>query len=643
MRFQIKSRMILLPRMLKRALVGASDIFSCIAATAFAIWLRLESFILPSGLSIWFPAFISILISIPLFSRMGLYREVFRFSSLYTFSRVFRAVAIFAGFYVFVFTVIGVNGYPRSIGVIQPIFLLLLITISRWLIRQWFLEETAVVPANDRRSRVVIYGAGLAARGLVRSIQGRKWIVVAFLDTDSRLWGSTIQGVTVYSPEVIRKIVIEESVDELWLAQSKDFRHLRISVIDSLQDLCVRVRTLRDVGVDTGENPTIADIQDLQVADLLGRPSREHTWESSSEIISGKTVLITGAGGSIGSEISRLIIQFCPSRIILCDHNEYGLYEIHRQLKESLRLRSLENAAVIEVGLVPILASVTDQQMMHDIFLQYRPSAVFHAAAYKHVTMLQSNVNAALWNNVLGTYICAKESFASDVEVFILVSTDKAVRPTNVMGVSKRLAELVVQAIAFEARDQGQVFSVVRFGNVLDSSGSVVPIFREQIVAGGPVTVTHPDVTRYFMTIPEAACLVLEASQLASGGEVFVLDMGDAVRIYDLARRMIQLSGHSVRDDNNSSGDIEIRFTGLQPGEKLFEELLIGANPEVTPHPKIMKAREDYLPLDELEKELEKLFILIRKNDLLQVKSTIARLVPEYTPDNSERYQMEHV
>ena len=634
MRLSIQSRVILLPRMVKRALVIATDIFSCIVATLCAIWLRLESLILPSGLSIWFPAFISILVSVPLFARMGLYREVFRFTSLHTFSRVFLAVSLFAVFYVLLFTVIGVNGFPRAIGVMQPMFLLLLMASSRWLIQMWFLEEQAVSPTKHRRSRVVIYGAGLAARGLVRSVQGKKYTIVGFFDADSRLWESTIQGVTVYSPEVIRQIIIEESVDELWLAQSQDSRNLRVSIIDSLQDLCVRVRTLRETGLDSDELATIFDIQDLQVTDLLGRDSHDNIFESSCKLISGKTVLITGAGGSIGSEISRLIIHFGPSRIILFDHNEYGLYEIHRELKESLRSGG-KNRAITEVELVPILSSVTDQQMMRDVFLQYRPAAVFHAAAYKHVAMLQSNVNAALWNNVLGTYICAKESYASGVEVFILVSTDKAVRPTNIMGVSKRLAELVVQAIAFEAGDRGLAFSVVRFGNVLDSSGSVVPIFRDQISAGGPVTVTHPDVTRYFMTIPEAAALVLEASQLATGGEVFVLDMGDPVRIADLARRMIQLSGNTVRDHMNIAGDIEIRFTGLQPGEKLSEELLIGANPEVTLHPKIMRAREDYIPLDELEKELEKLFGFIRGKDALQLKATIARLVPEYTPDLS--------
>jgi FlaA1/EpsC-like NDP-sugar epimerase len=346
--------------------------------------------------------------------------------------------------------------------------------------------------------------------------------------------------------------------------------------------------------------------------------------------------LVTGAGGSIGSALCRKIIELGPATLVLVDHSEFALYAVHRELSEVIQRQNTTSEADVDTTrvIIPILGSVTDESKMKRVFEFFRPKTVFHAAAFKHVPLVERNIRSALENNVWGTLNCCKNSFENGVETFMLVSTDKAVRPTNFMGATKRLAELITQEYALKATASGAHFAAVRFGNVLGSSGSVAPLFRDQINSGGPVTLTHPDITRYFMTISEAAELVLQASGLATGGEIFVLDMGEPVRIYDLARRMIEFSGQTVRDERNPAGQIEILITGLRPGEKLYEELLIGADIERTIHPKIMRIQESCLPRGTLEIELEALEVLLHSDDVSALRQALVDLIPEYTPEN---------
>ena len=377
---------------------------------------------------------------------------------------------------------------------------------------------------------------------------------------------------------------------------------------------------------------TLSDVRNVEIEDLLGRDTVAPDDKLLAMHNRGKVVMVSGAGGSIGGELCRQILRTGPSRLLLVDHSEYALYEIHQAL-----LAMAQSLRLSPTVVVPLLGSVLDETRMRDIMQTWRPATVYHAAAYKHVPMVEHNLAQGLRNNIIGTFVLARASREFNVSQFVLISTDKAVRPTNVMGASKRLAEQLLQALATQSMFSGSAnpatcFSMVRFGNVLDSSGSVVPLFRKQIQGGGPVTLTHPDVTRYFMTVEEAAQLVIQAGAMAQGGEVFVLDMGDPVRIADLARRMVELSGLKIRDQDSTEGDVEIRVTGLRPGEKLYEELLIGNNPQPTIHPRIMKAHEEFLPWDQLEVRLDELEVALERNDVLRLSEMLIDLVPDYQP-----------
>lgn len=631
-----------LPRTAKQALAVLLDIALCVLALWAAFALRLET-LFPPAQAMPLAAAIGVAVAIPIFVLLGLYRAVFRYSGARALISITKAVAAFGLLFFLVFTVVGLQGVPRSVGILQPIIFLLLVGASRWLVRLWLGGRIAQSPDKSEWPNVLIYGAGEAGRQLAAGLaNARGWNLVGFLDGDRNLWGGSIDGHRVYDPATVRAVVERKSVSELWLAMPAMTAARRRELIESIRSIPVHVRSLPTITDLASGRVKLSDIQELDVNDLLGRDPVEPHGLLLNRSVRGKTVLVTGAGGSIGSELCRQIVALEPARLILVDNSEHALYSIHRELLGTLQRKQRSEDVDVDVDLdvafadklIPILASVTDENAMGKVFGHFSPQTVFHAAAYKHVPMVERNIAAAVWNNAWGTNVCAQQALAFGTETFMLVSTDKAVRPTNVMGATKRVAELVVQAMAASLNRSSRSFAAVRFGNVLGSSGSVVPLFREQIANGGPVTLTHAEVTRYFMTIPEAAQLVLQAAGMAKGGEVFVLDMGKPVKIYDLARRMIEFSGQTVRDELNPRGTVEIRVTGLRPGEKLYEELLIGGDPEATAHPKILKARENSMKRDALEAKLLVLQGLIESNHSVGIRQLLAQLVPEYSPAN---------
>ena len=515
--------------------------------------------------------------------------------------------------------------------------------------RYWLGSINNIQKAFHRpKSIALIYGAGSAGRQLASGLSiNKEMIVKGFIDDDPRLQRNTINGVSVYPSSNLQDLIRELDITDVLLAIPSASQARRSEIIASLNGCGVRVRTLPGLIDLASGRVRISDLHDLDMNDLLGRAVVPPELELLEKNIRNRVVLVTGAGGSIGSELCRQIIKFSPKSLILIDSSEHSLYSIYEELKRAIigleddRLAGDGDSQTsplplyLPIKLVPCLASVRDGDLLLKIFRAHRPATVFHAAAYKHVPLVEQNPAEGIRNNVFGTFTCAQVSLECGVSNFILVSTDKAVRPTNVMGASKRIAELVLQAMTDIANkgDHSTNFSMVRFGNVLGSSGSVAPLFSAQIAAGGPITLTHPEVTRYFMTIPEAAQLVIQASAMATGGDVFVLDMGEPVRIYDLAAKMVYLSGLLVKDEAFPHGDIEIKVTGLRPGEKLYEELLIGENPQPTVHPKIMKAHEEFFSWEQLQQELEKLNLALDTCDSKLIRSMLKKLVPGYQPN----------
>jgi FlaA1/EpsC-like NDP-sugar epimerase len=532
-------------------------------------------------------------------------------------------VGIYGLLYASIFTAIGVTGVPRTVGIIQPILLLLFVGASRAFARVWLGDQYLSILKHAARPKVLIYGAGSAGRQLAAAmVNSHEMRVAGFLDDDDRLHGHVLNGLPVYSPADLVNLVASLNISDVLLAMPSLSRRRRNGILGQIRSAHVAVRTLPSMTDLARGKVSTSDLRELDIDDLLGRELVAPNHILLAKDIASKVVMVTGAGGSIGSELCRQIVAIAPAKLLLIEQGEFALYTIHQELEARLLSR--------ETVLVPLLASVQDEHRMRDIMSAWRPNTVYHAAAYKHVPLVEHNPAAGIKNNVLGTLRTARAAADGGVADFVLVSTDKAVRPTNVMGASKRLAEMALQALA--ASGTGTKFSMVRFGNVLGSSGSVVPRFRQQIRDGGPITLTHDDVTRYFMTIPEAAQLVIQAGAMAKGGDVFVLDMGQPVKIMDLARRMVELSGLKVKDIHNPDGDIEIEVTGLRPGEKLYEELLIGDNPKPTAHPRIMKAREEFLPWAELQIKLDALEIALNTNDLSAIRLVMQQLVAGYSP-----------
>lgn len=640
-----KHSLLSLPQTLKQGLVFFFDLLICALSVWCAFGLRLDQWgYFQSGE--WLVFIAAFCFSFPLYFNFGLYKAIFRYAGAVVFLTIVRIFIIYTVIFFFIFTLIGVNNIPRSIGVIQPILLFIGVGASRYFVRSW-LGSLNNVQRNFHRtqSALIIYGAGSVGRQLASSLVGNKEMLVkGFVDDDFRLQGRTIDGISVYRSKDLQNLIRQLKITDVVLAIPSDAQKRRCEVISSLNGLGVRVRATPGLIDLVSGRVRVDDSHDLDMNDLLGRDRVPPKAELLEKNILNQVVLVTGAGGSIGSELCRQIIKSFPKKLILIDSSEYSLYKIYEELK---RIHiELENKCFVQVGvdqmlspapslqieLIPYLASVRDRELLLRIFRTHQPTTVYHTAAYKHVPLIEKNPAEGIRNNVFGTLTCVQVSLECGVSNFILVSTDKAVRPTNVMGASKRISELILQAMAeiVANDDYATNFSMVRFGNVLGSSGSVVPLFSAQIRAGGPITLTHAEVTRYFMTIPEAAQLVIQAGAMAVGGDVFVLDMGKPVRIYDLAVKMVYLNGLLVKDDDHPHGDIEIRVTGLRPGEKLFEELLIGENPHPTYHPKIMKAHEDFLSWDILEKELKALNLALDVYDDNLTEAALKKLVPSY-------------
>ena len=618
-----------LPRALKRLIVLLVDASLCVIAVSLAFYLRLGEWVPLSANAAYqplLPTLVSLGLALPIFVAFGLYRAIFRYSGWPALVTVGKAVGLYGLVFMAIFTLVGVPGVPRTVGLIQPLLVLFLVGASRALARYWlgglYLSQLKL----GTLPKVLIYGAGSAGRQLANALANSYEMRVAgYLDDDDRLHGHVLNGLAIYSPQDLSGLVLSLGISDVLLALPTANRKRRNEILALMQQAKVSVRTLPSVMELAQGKVSTADLRELDIDDLLGRDSVPPNHILLGRNVTRKVVLVTGAGGSIGSELCRQILKLKPQTLLLVDQSEYALYEIHQELLD--KTQALGQGAT---QLVPLLASVRDTERMREVITTWSPDTIYHAAAYKHVPLVEHNPAEALKNNVFGTRTVAQLAAEHGVSDVVLVSTDKAVRPTNIMGASKRLAELVLQALA--AEPSKTTFSMVRFGNVLGSSGSVVPKFRQQIKNGGPITLTHPEVTRFFMTIPEAAQLVIQAGAMAKGGDVFVLDMGESVKIMDLAQRMIELSGLTERTEANPDGDIAIEITGLRPGEKLFEELLIGNDPQPTLHPRIMKASEEKMAWSDLQDSLNAMQVALDVNDVGVLRRMLEQLVSGYHP-----------
>lgn len=598
----------------------------------FALWasfsMRLGQFYIPKESEFWL-ILVAPFIAIPIFIRFGLYRAIVRYIGFKALWTIIKAVSFYAIIWSALIFISGVVGVPRSVTLINWIAAILLIGGSRMVVRWWFagIEITSIVNKKIKRN-VVIYGAGSAGIQLA-SVLGysKEYAPVAFLDDKIELHKNTINGLRVYSIQELDKLIVELDIDEIFLALPSATHKTRKRVIQLLEKYPVHVRTLPSMAEVADGKIKLEDIKEVDLEDLLGRDSVLPDKDLFDACIQQKTVMVTGAGGSIGSELCRQILNRQPKELILFEQSEYNLYSAEQEFIQIIKENDLQ------VSLIPILGNVADEKRVDEVLTHYPVNTIYHAAAYKHVPLVEHNINEGVRVNTLGTFTVAESAMKNNVDTFILISTDKAVRPTNVMGASKRFAELVLQALA--TKSLKTKFSMVRFGNVLGSSGSVVPLFREQIKQGGPVTVTHQDIIRYFMTIPEAAQLVIQAGAMGTkgdGGDVFVLDMGEPVKISELATKMIHLMGFTVKDKNTPDGDIEIEYSGLRPGEKLYEELLIGDNATGTSHPRILRAEEEAYSMEEIMTYLEQLEKSISESNCEEVRKLLIEVVKGYQP-----------
>ena len=632
-----------LPRRPKRVLLVLNDFGLLALALWLALSLRLSTFYAPTTLQLALLLAAAPAIGIATFFQMGLYRLVTRFISSRGTMRIFIAVGMAVLFWAMVVLMSGqaMAGVPRSVVIIYGVISAFFIWASRqfagFLLKG--LPDITLATFDTNRKPVAIYGAGAAGAELLQSLlRSRNYQPIGFIDENRSLWGQVVGGLKVYKPEKIDKLIERHGVKEVLLAVPEATRRRRQEIIQALTRYPVIVKTLPAMEDIATGRVSVTDLRPLDVDDLLGRDPVPPDLDLLHRNVRAKCVMVTGAGGSIGSELTRQILKLAPARLVLVDVSEPALYQIEIELRELLALRPALDAdgpaarIVALPQLIPVLGSVQDAGLMRATLDKYHVQTIYHAAAYKHVPMVEQNPAAGLQNNAFGTQILAEAARACGVERFVLISTDKAVRPTNIMGASKRLAELVLQSQAANKTCE-TVFGIVRFGNVLDSSGSVVRRFRKQIENGGPVTVTHPEIIRYFMSIPEAAELVIQAGAMARGGDVFVLDMGEPVKIDLLARSMIRLMGLDVQDTDSPDGDIAIEYVGLRPGEKLYEELLLGANTTGTEHPRIAMSKEPYLIAAELEREFDSLRIAMASGNVEAIDAVLRRTVEGYTPD----------
>ncbi len=621
---KIPNSILSLPRYSKKIIAMVTDAGLCVLCTWLALILRLEDLIQFNDFN-FYPALISIIIAIPTFWLFGLYRTIFRYTGLSITFTVLISILTYSLLYFLVIGIYGIPDVPRSIGILQPMILFFAIIFSRLSVK-FLLSKNFNQKKLPNKKNVLVYGAGEAGRQLVVALENSpKFTVVGFLDDNTQMHEQIILGKTIYASSKIKNLIESKNIKIIFLALPSISRKERNHIIEKLNKYKLSVKTLPSISEIVDGRITISDIQDLNIDDLLSRDEVRPDIDLLNKNINSKTVLVTGAGGSIGSELCRQIIRLKPNRLLLLELNEFALYKIHSELK------NYDN----NINIIPLLANAQDQSKLELIFETFNVETVYHSAAYKHVPLVEENICEGVKNNVFSTLSVANASVKKNILNLVLISSDKAVRPTNIMGASKRLSELCVQGICEKNKDIRTNFSIVRFGNVLESSGSVIPKFKQQINEGGPVTLTHKDVTRYFMTITEAAQLVIQAGAMGENSEVFVLDMGKSIKIIDLVKKMISLSGLKIKDDKNLDGDIEIQTIGLRPGEKLYEELLIGDTPERTRHSKIKKITDPYIPFDELEIDLNKLINLLDDNKVDEVKDLLERLLKLYK-SNSE-------
>lgn len=626
------SSILYLSRNLKRLLFVLFDVVALIACCWLSFVLRYEDWT-ANGFVHWPSYFVAPMVAIPIFIRMGLYRAVIRYIGYKALWTAVKAITIAILVWAVCTHLLGLQLIvPRSVILIFWFISIVVIggsrMIARWIILHKF--PGGEQKAKSQSERVIIYGAGAAGRQMATALyHSKEFSAVAFIDDDERLKGGDIHGTRVYSPSDIEDVIEKFDVNAILLALPSASRLRRREIVDSLVSFNLRVLTLPGLSDIAGGKISVNDVQEVDIADLLGRDEVQPDQALLDACIKNQSVMITGAGGSIGSELCRQILQQKPSCMVLYELSEFALYSIEHEL------RMLVGDSI---QLIPILGSVLDQNHLIRVLKQYQVATLYHAAAYKHVPLVESNMVAGVRNNLFGTYFTAEAAISCNVKNFVLISTDKAVRPANVMGASKRFAELVLQALSKREEGISPIrFAMVRFGNVLGSSGSVIPLFKKQIQNGGPVTVTHPEITRYFMTIPEAASLVIQAGFMGASGDVFVLDMGEPVKIKNLAKQMINLTGLSVREESNPDGDIEIVYSGLRDGEKLYEELLIGGDVLETEHPMIMRAEEVMLPWKELEPVLGSMACALDEYDYGAVRRLLLEAVNGYAPQHEIR------
>lgn len=624
------------PRWLKRSLVILSDAVICILSILLAFSLRMGEWILwNEGIAkLIFGAFA---IWLPIFMVMNVYQTIFRYAGSGTIKTLLKASTMVLLVFMIVFMLIGFDHVPRTMGVLFPVIFFLALSLSRIVARYILYDLVGSNAFEGHKRRVLIYGAGSAGRQLALSIRHEPSMeLLAYVDDDQSLEAETLDGTKIFHASNINKCIDKYEPTDVLIALPSASRFRRAEIVQSLQEYDLHVQTLPQAREIVTGKVSIGDLREVQIEDLLGRDPVPPVAGLIDKTITGKTVLVSGAGGSIGSELCWQIAKASPTKLILAEMTEHALYTIEADLRSQMAKGLFGDGFEIITALI----NLSNKGAVDHMIARYKPDTIFHAAAYKHVPLVEENSIAGLSNNIYSALYTAVAAKAHNVAHYILVSTDKAVRPTNVMGASKRVCEQILQAISHQQGDspsyKDTVFAIVRFGNVLGSSGSVVPLFQRQINAGGPVTLTHKDITRYFMTIKEAALLVVQAGAMAKGGEVFVLDMGQSVRIYDMAVSMIKLSGLTLKDSANPNGDIEITEVGLRPAEKLYEELLIGNSPEPTEHQRIMRASETFIAWEELTQKLDAMKDALDNYDQETAIALLRDLVPEYGPQSSE-------
>ena len=605
-------------RSTKRVISLFIDIILLISSFFLAYWTRLGGIVAFDNTEIWMTLLCTILITLFTFIKLGLYRAVLRYISFKSLAMVAGGAFVSAVSLIFFSFFIG-SDIPRTVPIIYFSYVFLLCGSARMLIRYY----VSLILDKDNES-VLIYGAGTTGRQLAVLLKhAYRYRIRGFIDDNVKLHGTYLLGNKIYSSNDISNLVKKYHIKVILLAIPSASRCERKAIIDSLIPLKIKVQTIPDMEEILQGNAKIDEFREVKIEDLLGREPVLPNQELLQKNILNKTVMVTGAGGSIGSELCRQIILNEPNALILFELSEFSLYSIHQELLEIVKKNNITNTKIY-----PVLGNVQDIERVDRVLSHFNIDTIYHAAAYKHVPLVEYNMIEGIQ-----TYNVARCAAEHGVKSFVLISTDKAVRPTNVMGASKRMAELCLQALSEQLKDSQTCFSIVRFGNVLGSSGSVIPLFRKQILKGGSITITHPDIISYFMTIPEAAQLVIQAGAMAKGGDVFILDMGEPVKIVDLAKNLIQLSGLSVKDENNPKGDIEITYTGLRPGEKLYEELLIGGdNVRKTAHPRIMTAEEVYLPFEQLSEVLSELENSCKDANYMAIRQTLLNAPTDFNP-----------